>query len=89
MVVQFDEAFLKSLKKLRDKKVKEKLLELINNFEDSENLTDIPNIKKMQGYETYYRVWLGDYRVGFELQIDKSVLFILVAHRKEIYRFFP
>ncbi|WP_064198337.1 MULTISPECIES: type II toxin-antitoxin system RelE/ParE family toxin [Emticicia] len=89
MVVQFDEAFLKSLKKLRDKKVKEKLLELINNFEDSENLTDIPNIKKMQGYETYYRVRLGDYRVGFELQIDKSVLFILVAHRKEIYRFFP
>lgn len=89
MEVQFDESFLKSLKKLKDKKVREKLSELIINFEDSENLSEIPNIKKMQGYETYYRVRLGDYRVGFELQTDKSILFILVAHRKEIYRFFP
>ncbi len=89
MKVQFDESFLKSLKKLKDKKVREKLRELIINFEDCENLSEIPNIKKMQGYETYYRVRLGDYRVGFELQTDKSILFILVAHRKEIYRFFP
>lgn len=89
MEVQFDESFLKSLKKLKDKRVREKLSELIINFEDSENLSEIPNIKKMQGYETYYRVRLGDYRVGFELQTDKSILFILVAHRKEIYRFFP
>lgn len=50
MEVQFDESFLKSLKKLKDKKVREKLSELIINFEDSENLSEIPNIKKMQGY---------------------------------------
>lgn len=89
MEIQFDESFLKSLKKLKDRKVKDKLIELITNFENSENLSEIPNIKKMQGYETYYRVRIGDYRVGFELQTDKSILFILVAHRKEIYRFFP
>lgn len=89
MKVQFDESFLKSLKKLKDKKVREKLTELITNFEDIENLSEISGIKKMQGYETYYRVRVGDYRVGFELQTDKSILFILVAHRKEIYRFFP
>ncbi len=89
MKIQFDESFLKSLKKLNNKKVKEKLNELIINFEDVENLSEMPNIKKMQGYETYYRVRIGDFRVGFELQSDKSVLFILVAHRRDIYRYFP
>ena len=43
----------------------------------------------MQGFQTFYRVRLGDYRVGVELQEDNSILFILVAHRKEIYKYFP
>jgi mRNA interferase RelE/StbE len=89
MKIQFDESFLKSLKKLDDKKIKEKLNDIILNFENAENLSEIPNTKKMKGFEMYYRVRIGDYRVGFELQNDKSILFILVAHRKEIYRFFP
>ena len=89
MEVKFDEFFLKSLKKLNNKKVKENLNELIINFESIENLSEMPNIKKMQGYDTYYRVHIGDFRVGFELQSDKSVLFILVAHRRDIYRYFP
>jgi mRNA interferase RelE/StbE len=89
MKIQFDESFLKSLKKLNDKKIKEKLNDIILNFENAENLSEIPNTKKMKGFEMYYRVRIGDYRVGFELQNDKSILFILVAHRKEIYRFFP
>jgi mRNA interferase RelE/StbE len=89
MKIQFDESFLKSLKKLNNKKVKEKLNELIINFENLENLSEMPNIKKMQGYETYYRVRVGDYRIGFELLSDKSILLILVAHRRDIYRYFP
>lgn len=43
----------------------------------------------MQGFQSYYRVRIGDYRVGFEILPDESILFILVAHRKEIYRYFP
>ena len=89
MILQFDESFEKSIKKLKDQKLKIRLIELIENFEMVDSLADIPKIKKMQGFQTFYRVRLGDYRVGFELQEDNSVLFILVAHRKEIYKYFP
>lgn len=89
MKVQFDESFYKSIKKINDRKLKNKLQEIILDFDNAENLSEIPNIKKMQGFENYYQVRIGDYRVGFELLNDKSLLFLLVAHRKEIYRYFP
>jgi mRNA interferase RelE/StbE len=69
--------------------LKVRLIKLISDFENADSLTEIPKIKKMQGFQTFYRVRLGDYRVGFELQEDNSILFILVDHRKEIYNYFP
>lgn len=89
MILQFDESFEKSIKKLKDRKIKTRLLSLIESFEKAESLADIPNVKKMQGFQTYFRVRLGDYRIGFELQEDGSILLILIAHRKEIYKYFP
>ena len=89
MILQFDESFEKSIKKLKDQKLKTRLIKLIEDFENADFLSEIPKIKKMKGFQTFYRVRLGDYRVGFELQEDNSVLFILVAHRKEIYNYFP
>ena len=43
----------------------------------------------MQGFQTFYRVRIGDYRLGFELIDKETVLFILVSHRKDIYKYFP
>lgn len=89
MKILFDESFAKSIKKLNDRKIKDKIITLIASFEEARNLSEIPNIKKKQGFQSYYRVRIGDYRVGFEILPDESILFILVAHRKEIYRYFP
>ncbi len=89
MQIQFDESFQKSIKSIKDKKLKARLSELILTFQDAQNLSEVAGVKKLQGFKNYYRVRLGDYRVGFELLEDKSVLFIVVAHRKEIYKYFP
>jgi mRNA interferase RelE/StbE len=89
MNVTFDDAFEKSIKKLKDAKIKAKLLELIEAFEQADSILTIPNIKKMQGFQTYYRVRLGDFRLGFELIETDTILLIMVAHRREIYRYFP
>jgi hypothetical protein len=50
MNVTFDDAFEKSIKKLKDAKIKAKLLELIEAFEQADSILTIPNIKKMQGF---------------------------------------
>ncbi len=89
MKVIYDESFEKSVKKLKDSKVKSRVIELIDIFENADALQVISNIKKMQGFQNYYRIRIGDYRLGFELLDENSVLFILIAHRKEIYRYFP
>ncbi|HAK78149.1 MAG TPA: plasmid stabilization protein [Runella sp.] len=89
MKVEFDESFEKSIKKLKDPKIKAKLIDLIELLEEVNTVQTIPNIKKMQGFQSFYRIRMGDYRVGFELTDPTTILLIMVAHRKEIYRYFP
>ncbi|MGA9351150.1 MAG: type II toxin-antitoxin system RelE/ParE family toxin [Anaerolineae bacterium] len=42
----------------------------------------------MKGYDTFYRIRLGDYRIGIEVLEDKVIL-VRILHRKDIYRYFP
>ena len=45
-------------------------------------------ISKMKGYEGYYKIRSGDYRIG--LLIREDILeFQRILDRKDIYRFFP
>jgi mRNA interferase RelE/StbE len=46
------------------------------------------NIEKMQGYQNYYKVRFGNYRVGIQI-VNNEVFIERVLHRKEIYRYFP
>ena len=46
-----------------------------------------PNIKVLKGsLSGYYRYWVGDYRVIYEVNDDlHQVTIILIAHRSKIY----
>ncbi|WP_202807006.1 type II toxin-antitoxin system RelE family toxin [Planktothrix agardhii] len=46
------------------------------------------HLKKLQGYDTFYRIRLGNYRIGIELNED-TIIFTRFLHRKDIYKFFP
>jgi len=47
-------------------------------------------VGKMVGYKTYYKIRVGDYRVGVQIERQRrTVKFMRVLHRKEIYRKFP
>jgi mRNA interferase RelE/StbE len=61
MIIEFDRSFKKSLDQLQDKSLFKKIEALINSLEASNSLSEIPNIKKLSGYKTYYRVRTGDY----------------------------
>ena len=89
MIVNFDRSFSKSLDKLQDKQIKERLKTLIVSMEKAKGITELTAIKLMRGHTGFYRIRLGDYRVGFELTCNNEILLILVAHRKDIYKRFP
>ncbi len=57
-------------------------LETINTLEE------IPDIKAMRGYAGRYRIRIGDYRIGIEVNGD-VIEVMRVLHRREFYRYFP
>lgn len=89
MNVIFDRSFNKSIDKINDKSIKERLLALIVSMEQANSISELSAIKPMKGHTGYYRIRIGDYRVGFELINSNEILLILVAHRKDIYKRFP
>jgi mRNA interferase RelE/StbE len=45
-----------------------------------------PRVKKLAGSETLYRIRVGDYRVGYEIQDTLLVVLVVEGgHRREIY----
>jgi mRNA interferase RelE/StbE len=89
MEVVFDRSFDKSLDKISDKDIKDKIINVIIGIESAKSLIDIANVKKMQGFKTFYRIRVGDYRVGIELEDSSTVRLIVALHRKDIYKKFP
>jgi len=89
MIIEFDKSFEKSLEKIKNKTLFQKIEKLIIEFENAKSLTDLTNIKKLTGYKYYYRVRIGEYRLGFEKISENTFRFIIVAHRKDIYKLFP
>ena len=88
MKTAFKASFSKDLEKVRAQHLKNAVREIIEQIERAESLQTLPNLKKLQGSNNYYRVRVGDYRVGITIEND-SVTFVRFLHRKDIYRYFP
>jgi mRNA interferase RelE/StbE len=88
MEVEFLDKFYKDLDKISLKSVKNSLSRLIEDIESAQNLSEIPNTKKLKGHKSAYRFRIGDYRVGVFYEGQK-VTFARVVHRKDIYSVFP
>ena len=88
MKLKIDKSFVKDTKRINQKKVLTKLSALIRSIQEAETLSEIQHLKKIQGFESYYRIRLGDYRIGLEKE-DDTLILIRFLHRKDIYKFFP
>lgn len=88
MKVEFRESFLKDLQNIKNVKLLAKVQTAIENVEESNNPQEIRNFKKLKGSKFYYRIRIGQYRVGLKLDGD-TIMFVRFLSRKEIYRFFP
>ncbi len=88
MKTAFKKSFLKEIEKLKNKKLKESIADIINQVEISSNIIAVKNIKKLAGYDCYYRIRIRDYRIGLKIE-DEIVHFVILEHRKNIYKVFP
>ncbi len=88
MKAEFKASFLKAIKRIEDNQLKADIENTILNVESAENLKHINNLKKLKGYKQYYRIRIGNYRIGIKIEAD-TIFFVNIDHRKNIYRIFP
>lgn len=88
MIIQVNKTFLKELSRvpIKERTRVERLL-----FEEVEcysELYQIPNLDKLKGYSKYFKIRVGNYRIGLKYE-SNTLTFERILHRKDIYRFFP
>lgn len=88
MNVEFRKSFEKDLDNLRDTSLLQKLKSVIEEVENAVSLAEVNNVKKLKAEGDYYRIRVGDYRIGIAVSED-VVIFVRVLHRREVYRYFP
>lgn len=73
MKLLYGKKFSKDLDDIRhDVKTKKRLLELIRNMKNNDSPDDLINVRKIEGYSGYYRIRIGDYRLGIKITGNQS-----------------
>jgi mRNA interferase RelE/StbE len=88
MHVEFRPLFVRDLRAFKDRKLRQRIEAVIREVEAANSLAELRNIKAIQSNPNFYRLKVGDYRLGVYVK-DDVVAFVRVLHRKEIYRYFP
>jgi mRNA interferase RelE/StbE len=88
MKVEYYKSFERDLRRVRDRNLLDRVEAVLVGLEDSESLDSISNVKVMKGYPDYFRIRIGDYRLGLK-QTDGGVRIIRFLSRGDIYRKFP
>jgi mRNA interferase RelE/StbE len=86
--VLFEANFMRDLKKIKDRHLLGQVQDVIKRVKAASSPADVIDLKKMQGHETFYRIRIGDHRIGLDVS-GGEVVFVRFLHRKDIYRYFP
>ena len=85
----FRKSFVRDLKRFeKDKNLLTKIHHTILEVEAAESINTHMNLKKLKAEGPYYRIKVGNYRVGITIK-DATATFIRLLHRSDIYRYFP
>ncbi len=87
MEVKFDASFNRDLRRIRDADLRRRVERVIEEIEGASAITEVSGVRRIASRGRYYRIRVGDYRVGIEVE-GGTVIFIRLGHRREIYRFF-
>jgi len=75
MKTAFRKSFTRDLKKVKDKDILDRVRKAIEDVEAADNVQEIGNLKKMSGTICFYRIRIGDYRIGISIE-DEIVEFV-------------
>ncbi|MDI1229540.1 MAG: type II toxin-antitoxin system RelE/ParE family toxin [Methylobacter sp.] len=88
MKVEYSKKFLKQLAAVPSD-IRSKIESFV--FEElvsTSSIYEIGKVEKMKGYDGFYKVRFGNYRLGLVIE-NEMITVKTVMHRREIYKFFP
>jgi mRNA interferase RelE/StbE len=85
---QFRESFHNDLSTIADAALLRRIQKVIEQVEAAQTFQQIPNLKRLQAKGKYYRIRVGDHRIGVVFE-HGTLTFVRCLDRKEIYRYFP
>jgi mRNA interferase RelE/StbE len=88
MQIEITKIFGKQVDQCRDINIRAKLSIIISDIQRAHNLSEIRNLKKLKGTKDFYRIRIGNYRVGLAYR-DGIVILAAFDHRSDIYNYFP
>jgi mRNA interferase RelE/StbE len=86
--ILFKESFAKDLEKITDGEFLAQVRRVIEFTEEAPTLREIPHMKKLLASGKYFRIRIGQYRIGLIAEKD-LITFVRCLHRRDIYRYFP
>jgi len=88
MKVEYRKRFLKELAQLPKNPRTEVEKFVFEVLPEAATLALIGKVEQMKGYKHFFKVRFGNYRLGLQL-VDEVLIVEIIAHRKEVYKFFP
>ena len=88
MELEYRASFTRDLRRVRNAEVRGRVLGIMEELEAAAAITDVRGVRRIRGEGRYYRVRVGDYRLGVALEGDVAIV-VRFLHRSDIYRFFP
>ncbi len=82
-------SFEKDVTKVSDKVISKHLFEIIEHITVCSKPSEIPSFEKLKGTQEYFRVRVGDFRLGLRYVGGDSITLVRFMHRKDIYKYFP
>ena len=68
MNTPFKESFLKDLRAIKDRDLLARVNEIIQTVEKVQTPQEIPTPKKLRGERNYFRIRIGDYKLGLKIE---------------------
>ena len=88
MRVEFTTRFSRDLRQIRSAEVRRQLIEKVEELEGANSLFDVAGVSRLTSTGRFYRIRIGNYRMGFSVAEDTVVLERFLP-RDQIYRYFP
>ena len=88
MEIRFRPRFNRELRRTRNPNLRRRVERAIEDVKTAPAVSEIPGIRRLSTSGNFYRIRVGDYRIGVEIE-DDVVILARFGHRREFYRSFP